>query len=585
MLEQRAALEQLLVTQQQSVQQIFADHQSAMESLLSRQPQQRPMRQWKEPETTGPSANAARTLTLQGYNGISHQASTVVSSDEEGGVVFRTESRQRFVPRNSIQQYGMLIVQSTWFQCLTTAAIIANTVYLGAHINLETQHVLKSLQNGEAPHLDRASNDLNLVFFIMFLLEIGFRLIAEQDQFCCGPGKYWNVFDLVVLVSMAVEQLPVPKSALAIGNISPLRFFRLVRIFRALRAVRLFEHFKQLRLMLYSVASCLMSMFWATALLLLVNCIFALYLEDAAVVYLLENHDRGPVEKRNEYKLVQKQLVENWNGMGSSVRSLIYSISGGADWGALADPFFTIGTGCGTSYIGFIILTIFGLLNILVGIFVQEAEEISKWDKDFVDDVAAFVQKRKDKEQTIQELYDFMDNEQKGMVTMQRLEESLLNDHVVAQFEQLEVSVEKVDLLMRVIDVDGNGLISREEFTDGLHKLTGRANATDVAEVLLEEQKTNAKMDNLKESICRRIDVLTERVSVLQGGGSISRGSVSITPERSPAPHHSSTPALQQQQQQQQFVQPVHRVDPALVDNQSIIQHLIGLQSQPIGNH
>jgi len=45
--------------------------------------------------------------------------------------------------------------------------------------------------------------------------------------------------------------------------------------------------------------------------------------------------------------------------------SLIYSVSGGADWGVLAKPWWTIGPPIGIAYMMFVTLTIFGLLNVL----------------------------------------------------------------------------------------------------------------------------------------------------------------------------------------------------------------------------
>merc|ERR1711983_165087 len=116
---------------------------------------------------------------------------------------------------------------------------------------------------------------------------------------------------------------------------------------------------------------------------------------DAAVVFLMDNHGKtinASTTGAAEFLSAREHLSKNWKGMPNAVLSLIYSISGGADWGNLAHPFWSVGIVYGLSYVAFVILTIFGLLNILVGIFVQEAEELSKWDKNFVVDVAEFAE-------------------------------------------------------------------------------------------------------------------------------------------------------------------------------------------------
>merc|ERR1719410_315557 len=193
------------------------------------------------------------------------------------------------------------------------------------------------------------------------------------------------------------------------------------------------------------------------------------------------------------------------------MRSLTYSISGGADWGDLADPFWHIMPPyCGIAYMAFIILTIFGLLNVLVGIFVQEASDINRWDKDFV--VDAFVQKRKDQEREISDLFDTMDLDRTGQLSYEEMAKALQKDNIAAYFEHLEVETGKVEILFHVLDTNGDGAISKDEFMQGLRKLHGNANATDVADMLIEEQKMNDKLDALTTVICQRIDGLQENL-------------------------------------------------------------------------
>jgi hypothetical protein len=359
------------------------------------------------------------------------------------------------------------------------------------------------------------------------------------------------VFELICLASMAMEQLPMEDSKHMLGNVATLRLFRLLRIFRAARAIRLFQYLRQLRLMLYSVVSCIVSMFWACVLLVIIIGLYALYLEDTSLAYLRETYVEvkgGDKGYKDDLEFVTKSLGDNWNGMSYAVCSLIYSISGGADWGDLAEPFWTIKGGSGCSYMVFVILTIFGLLNILVGIFVQEAEELSKWDKDFV--VDGFINKKKEKEKDISELFDTMDTEANGVLSLKELGDALENDAIVAQFAHLEVEVEKVGVLFHVLDVDGNGSITREEFIAGLAKLHGHANATDVADLLIEEQKMNTKLDQLKDGICQKMDTMMDKI--MGPDGPASHGGVRQASSSrgwnawpAPGPHGvSTTPSL-----------------------------------------
>jgi len=531
--DQRVALEKLLAEQQQSVQRLFNEHQKAMQGFLTQGPLQPVPPPKRSQERAAPSSDAARAPMMRELHGRNRSLSDSEGSSEEdllAGVGMKSTTQQSLIEsRNGIQRCMLPITQSGIFKGIFSTAIILNTIFLGYRVHVEIRDTLEKMQLPEnADHSLELPSDYKVFeqiatgFFVLFSFEMALRIIADQGQFCCGPGKYWNVFELVCLASMTMEQLPEEDSKQLLGNVSTLRLFRLLRIFRAARAIRLLQYLRQLRLMLYSVVSCIVSMFWAVMLLLIIICIYALYLEDTSLAYLRETYNE--TTKSTELKEVMTSLSANWNGMGCAVRSLFYSISGGADWGDLAEPFWTVGHGSGLSYMAFVILTIFGLLNILVGIFVQEAEELSKWDKDFV--VDGFVTKKKEKEKDISDLFDLMDTEQNGVLSLKELSDALEDDAIAAQFAHLEVEVDKVSVLFHVLDVDGNGKITREEFIQGLAKLHGHANATDVADLLIEEQKMNNKMDQLKDWIGQRIDTLQDKLVApdSHGGGRTTRG-------------------------------------------------------------
>merc|ERR1719468_570878 len=156
------------------------------------------------------------------------------------------------------------------------------------------------------------------------------------------------MFEVLCLLSMAVEMLHLEDGAEMFGNLTILR---MLRVLRAARVIRLCQFFKQLRLMLYSVVSCLVSMMWALVLIFMCAALAALYLEDSALGYLKDTHkadhsnpcssSNGTVQEGPAWQddPVRQSLEENWGGMFVAVRSLIYAISGGADWGDLAAPF------------------------------------------------------------------------------------------------------------------------------------------------------------------------------------------------------------------------------------------------------
>jgi len=410
---------------------------------------------------------------------------------------------------NRCQKVLLPIVHSNWFRGFMSVAVIGNVIYLGMKVHWEMTSILS---NGKVDEKAESVFDtFQLAFLILFTMEIVLRLSAEQIQFCCGPGKYWNIFEVVCLCSMAIDIVNIEELSQIISSVSALRLLRLLRILRAARAVRIFQFMKQLRMMLFSVVSCLVSMMWAVLLLFLFICLFALFLEDSALAHVVEIRKLANQTIPDPKDPIVKSLSDNWNGMLQAIRSLIYSISGGDDWGNLAGPFWTIPPFCGVAYMVFVIMTIFGLLNVLVGIFVSEAGDLTKWDKDFVID--AFIQKRRDQAKEISELFDSIDLDGTGKITFEELSKALQKDDIAAYFQHLEVDILKVEVLFHVLDSNGDGKISKDEFMQGLGKLHGHANATDVADMLIQEQKMNKKLDVLGTVICQRIERLQDGIA------------------------------------------------------------------------
>merc|ERR1712224_281198 len=110
---------------------------------------------------------------------------------------------------------------------------------------------------------------------------------------------------------------------------------------RAVQMIRTFKPLRKLRVMLYSILACLQSLGWAAFLLYLFVCIMALYLEDVAL-YHVQIHNIKGVEASAEWETIKSQIYENWSSMYDAQMSLLYSVTGGADWGDMAEPFCSI---------------------------------------------------------------------------------------------------------------------------------------------------------------------------------------------------------------------------------------------------
>merc|ERR1719410_9048 len=103
---------------------------------------------------------------------------------------------------------------------------------------------------------------------------------------------------------------------------------------RLLRIVRYITIFREFRLMIYGLFSSLRSLLWSFVLLGLVIYIFAIVFAQAAVSFLQKNTSTGdpPECETMPNDSTREDFIEFFGSTQISMRTLLVSISGGADW-------------------------------------------------------------------------------------------------------------------------------------------------------------------------------------------------------------------------------------------------------------
>jgi hypothetical protein len=417
---------------------------------------------------------------------LMHALDVAHDSDEEAGGIH---------PKNRAQEILLPFINSMGFQTVIMFFILLSMVLVSgsAHVrvNFELERALNlsnATNESNAHHESNVHNEAKRVFdewhegridvmenvlLVVFLVELLLRVLAEQRDFLTGPHRAWNIFESFLLFVGVLNAVFNENLKMFVA----MRVARIFRLFRAFRVIRIFRFLRQLRLMLFSVVSCMVSLMWALMLLTFVIFFAALYVMAVEIYYLQEHRDIEIDEK------VLNGLNEHWNGLDMAIRSLIYSISGGADWGQLAEPFFLISPVHGIVYTFFVLFITFGLLNILVGVFVQEAGEVSKWDFDLL------LHSAQDKtEQTLAaliKLFHRMDKDDKDYLTKQDLVNGVRQGRTRTALHHLEIEIGYADgaALFNLADVQGRGVITKKQFVDVCRGLIGRARPLPVAMV------------------------------------------------------------------------------------------------------
>jgi hypothetical protein len=298
-----------------------------------------------------------------------------------------------------------------------------------------------------------------IINLVLFTIEMFVRILAEQGDFYAKSNlmKWWNILDSclwVVSVVDLVREDPV---------------VQVLRVIRLGRAIRLFELFPELRGMFYSCFACFESLGWAFFLLACFMYMVAIYLMEVAVYYL--SHNNGHTLLNEAYL---GGLASNWNGLYISLMSLVYSITGGLDWQQVAEPYYHMGTWGdvhGFVFTFFIFMSTIGLLNILVGVFVQKANDVGSVSRDAA--LAQSYLKIMDTKRNMEELFDEFDKDNSEEITTSEIERGLTEPRIQAYFRVLEIDIVDKNLFLNHFDEDHDGSVSKEEFVEGCQRLQG----------------------------------------------------------------------------------------------------------------
>jgi hypothetical protein len=255
--------------------------------------------------------------------------------------------------------------------------------------------------------------------------------------------------------------------------------------------MRIFEHFPELLSMIYAIFACSKSLCWAIFLLFCVTLMVGLYLLEVLMSKVEENHAIISADDLDILKL-------NWNGVFDGVISLIASVTGGDDWRGLALPFFHLGSSgpfYGLVYTSFILFTLLGLLNVLVGVFVSKSENFENVSLEAA--IARAYSESREQVDHIEQLFNMIDANQDGLISDAEIKEGFDNRRIQAMLHHLGIDIMRPALMLKIFAGHGNTHISKAAFIRACKRLHGPAKPVEVAEILELSTDINAKLDTL----------------------------------------------------------------------------------------
>ncbi|CAD7946373.1 unnamed protein product [Amoebophrya sp. A25] len=294
----------------------------------------------------------------------------------------------------------------------------------------------------------------------------------------------WTIFDTFIIVCSFLDLLVL----LLYGKdeIGTIVIFRLLRVMRVFRTVKLLRYCKSLWLLCHGLIAAFSTIVWIAGLLL-----FLIY---ASAVFLTRLIGQDP-----DYCADEPKIDEYFGTVGSSMYSLFIVLTL-EEWPARADPVVrAVGPGMALFFIGYIIVTNFTVLNLVVGVICEHIQSLaSTSDLDLMRQVQ---QDRRIMQEKLLEIFGELDTDKNGELTKEELAQSLNDDQIRAILLRNEIHDEELHWLFEVLDRDGSETLTIEEFVNGVMALKSSEQARDLVSMqytLVKEFNTLSKVHEQK---------------------------------------------------------------------------------------
>jgi len=384
-------------------------------------------------------------------------------------------------------------LQSHHFNTTIGLLIVLNAILIGVLSDFEVQCAFDDEFDCDPIVLD-VLNLLNTSFTVIFAVELAVRLCVQRLDFCRARGWQWNIADAIVVVVSLVEEATLASAGL---DFKYIRLLRLSRLVRTLRIVRTLPVFCTLRTMLNAIMNSAGSLIWAMVLIWFTMFLFAVAFTQGATQYA-ENPSAGED---------QMELLDTFfSSLGMTLLTLFMCITGGLSWWEIINVLLQI-HGLFAVLFGFYIsLMVLALLNIVTGIFVNDALELAQLDRDLM---ARFeLEKREADMEKFGSIFSAVDTSKTGKVT---LEEFLLHKEksgVKALFTVLGLDVSDWIAFFEALDVGGNGELNLEDFVMGCMNLRGSAKTLDMVTLMSNNHKIQDQLHHHAESVELKLKAL-----------------------------------------------------------------------------
>ncbi|CAE8606270.1 unnamed protein product, partial [Polarella glacialis] len=379
--------------------------------------------------------------------------------------------------RNTLRR----LISTQEFDLFILVVIATNILVVGFEVDLSA-----GLPANEIPP---AYAVLNLFFTSIFTIEIMLKMIAfGLVWFFTGVDRIWNWFDFLVVGSSLVEialmtlaEAGSDGESLSMSHIRVFRLLRIARVFRGIRVMRILRFVRSLRTLLYSILMTLKSLVWTLILLSVIFYGFGVAFTQATADYCREQAVDASGDMNALPTCTNPDLTMYWSSLPRSMYTLFKAVSGGLSWHQASQPLAETGWLPVLFFIAFIAFTYFAVLNVVTGVFCQNAIESAQTDKELA--VMVQLANKTHYVKAMRTLFTELDEDSSKTITIDEFEAKLKDERFAAYLESIDIDSGDAWTLFKLIDCDQSGCIDVEEFVSGCLQLRGAAKAIHIAKM------------------------------------------------------------------------------------------------------
>jgi len=418
---------------------------------------------------------------------LNEQGGSIALALGVAGHVDRARTAMRPLTREHAMCAGLRrIVGSKRFSVLVVLLIVLNAIFTAVVCDHGVKTAFsehEKISEGGSVGISSAKvvwhEIANTAFTAVFTVELLMRLFGLEFAFWIGTDWKWNLMDFALVVTSMME---IAMAASKI-NVNYVRLFRLLRILRSLRVIRVLRFFRELRLILLSVLNAIVPLMWSIAFISMVIFVFGV----VAVQGVTEFLETAP---RSDPSVDRMRLY--FADLPVAIVTLFAAATGGINWFELSELLLRSSQLYRVLFLFYIVMMFLMILNIITGLFVNEAVERAQQDRDLM--VQAEEQRILGAVAELKQLFVDLDVNNSGSITLQEFLEVTKNRTLKTAFATLGLDVLDAARLFSLLDVDGSQVLELDEFVVGCMAMKGNAKAVDVEMLMKENTRMMRKL-------------------------------------------------------------------------------------------